>query len=149
MLTFSQFWYSALGFSRLSKRLIEPFNSLSFAESNKLGNERFGVRWRCGGGISSTDRSTQSISSRKSTPCSSVNQPCLLLKSWIENPADCRSRGKWLTTSQWNNRVSISPVEYWWRHCVQMSEMVDACLVLVRYERNSDDAPLRLFTQQN
>ncbi|MCC4821034.1 sensor histidine kinase, partial [Vibrio lentus] len=31
---------------------------------------------------------------------------------------------------------------------IQMSEMVDALLGLVRYERNSDDAPLRLFSQQ-
>ncbi len=47
-----------------------------------------------------------------------------------------------------NDRVSISSGLSDDDATVQMSEMVDALLGLVRYERNSDDAPLRLFSQQ-
>ncbi|MCG9552099.1 HAMP domain-containing histidine kinase [Vibrio sp. Isolate31] len=135
---------------RLSKRLIEPFNSLSAQlESNKLNlNEEFGV---------SDDAA---IEFRQLTD--QLNQYRREINSLIKREqafaryASHELRTP-LTVARGANKLLIrsETTEFQSRQVeriddaiVQMSEMVDALLGLVRYERNSDDAPLRLFSQQ-
>ncbi|WP_333918281.1 sensor histidine kinase [Vibrio crassostreae] len=135
---------------RLSKRLIEPFNSLSAQlESNKLNlNEEFGV---------SDDAA---IEFRQLTD--QLNQYRREINSLIKREqafaryASHELRTP-LTVARGANKLLLrsDTTEFQSRQVeriddaiVQMSEMVDALLGLVRYERNSDDAPLRLFSQQ-
>lgn len=135
---------------RLSKRLIEPFNSLSAQlESNKLNlNEDFGV---------SDDAA---IEFRQLTD--QLNQYRREINSLIKREQAfaryashelrtpltvARGANKLLLRSE-TTEFQSRQVERIDDAIVQMSEMVDALLGLVRYERNSDDAPLRLFSQQ-
>ncbi|MEC7940261.1 MAG: HAMP domain-containing sensor histidine kinase [Pseudomonadota bacterium] len=137
---------------RLSKRLIEPFNSLSAQlESNKLNlnlNEEFGV---------SDDAA---IEFRQLTD--KLNQYRREINSLIKREQAfaryashelrtpltvARGANKLLIRSE-TTEFQSRQVERIGDAIVQMSEMVDALLGLVRYERNSDDAPLRLFSQQ-
>ncbi|WP_434565978.1 HAMP domain-containing sensor histidine kinase [Vibrio chagasii] len=133
---------------RLSKRLIEPFNSLSEQlESNNL-NQEFGV----------TDDAA--VEFRQLTD--QLNQYRREINSLVKREqafaryASHELRTP-LTVARGANKLLIrsDTTEFQSRQVeriddaiVQMSEMVDALLGLVRYERNSDDAPLRLFSQQ-
>ncbi|MGF1802296.1 HAMP domain-containing histidine kinase [Vibrio gigantis] len=133
---------------RLSKRLIEPFNSLSEQlESNNL-NQEFGV----------TDDAA--VEFRQLTD--QLNQYRREINSLVKREqafaryASHELRTP-LTVARGANKLLIrsETTEFQSRQVeriddaiVQMSEMVDALLGLVRYERNSDDAPLRLFSQQ-
>ncbi|WP_139684685.1 sensor histidine kinase [Vibrio tasmaniensis] len=135
---------------RLSKRLIEPFNSLSEQlESNKLNlNEEFGV---------SDDAA---IEFRQLTD--QLNQYRREINSLVKREQAfarysshelrtpltvARGANKLLLRSE-TTEFQSRQIERIDEAIVQMSEMVDALLGLVRYERNSDDAPLRLFSQQ-
>ncbi len=135
---------------RLSKRLIEPFNALSEQlESNKLNlNEEFGV---------SDDAA---VEFRQLTD--QLNQYRREINSLIKREQAfarysshelrtpltvARGANKLLLRSE-TTEFQSRQIERIDEAIVQMSEMVDALLGLVRYERNSDDAPLRLFSQQ-
>ncbi|MFA0053526.1 sensor histidine kinase [Vibrio echinoideorum] len=135
---------------RLSKRLIEPFNSLSEQlETNKLNlGEEFGVN------------DDAAVEFRQLTD--QLNQYHREINSLIKREQAfarysshelrtpltvVRGANKLLLRSE-TTEFQSRQVERIDDAIVQMSEMVDALLGLVRYERNSDDAPLRLFTQQ-
>ncbi|WP_135454639.1 sensor histidine kinase [Vibrio echinoideorum] len=135
---------------RLSKRLIEPFNSLSEQlETNKLNlGEEFGVN------------DDAAVEFRQLTD--QLNQYHREINSLIKREQAfarysshelrtpltvVRGANKLLLRSE-TTEFQSRQVERIDDAIVQMSAMVDALLGLVRYERNSDDAPLRLFTQQ-
>ena len=135
---------------RLSKRLIEPFNSLSEQlESNKLNlNEEFGVN------------DDAAVEFRQLTD--QLNQYRREINSLVKREQAFARYSSHelrtpLTVARGANKLLLrsKTTEFQSRQVeriddaiVQMSEMVDALLGLVRYERNSDDAPLRLFSQQ-
>ncbi|CAK1736648.1 sensor histidine kinase [Vibrio crassostreae] len=135
---------------RLSKRLIEPFNSLSEQlESNKLNlNEEFGVN------------DDAAVEFRQLTD--QLNQYRREINSLVKREQAFARYSSHelrtpLTVARGANKLLLRSdmTEFQSRQVeriddaiVQMSEMVDALLGLVRYERNSDDAPLRLFSQQ-
>ena len=135
---------------RLSKRLIEPFNSLSEQlESNKLNlNEEFGVN------------DDAAVEFRQLTD--QLNQYRREINSLLKREQAFARYSSHelrtpLTVARGANKLLLRSdmTEFQSRQVeriddaiVQMSEMVDALLGLVRYERNSDDAPLRLFSQQ-
>ncbi|MFA0232740.1 sensor histidine kinase, partial [Vibrio sp. 10N.261.45.A7] len=135
---------------RLSKRLIEPFNSLSEQlESNKLNlNEEFGV---------SDDAAvefrqlTDQLNHYRREINSLVKREQAFARyssHELRTPLTvARGANKLLLRSK-TTEFQSRQVERIDDAIVQMSEMVDALLGLVRYERNSDDAPLRLFGQQ-
>ncbi|MEZ8067601.1 MULTISPECIES: sensor histidine kinase [unclassified Vibrio] len=135
---------------RLSKRLIEPFNSLSEQlESNKLNlNEEFGV---------SDDAAvefrqlTDQLNQYRREINSLVKREQAFARyssHELRTPLTvARGANKLLLRSE-TTEFQSRQVERIDEAIVQMSEMVDALLGLVRYERNSDDAPLRLFSQQ-
>ncbi|NVN81394.1 MULTISPECIES: HAMP domain-containing sensor histidine kinase [unclassified Vibrio] len=135
---------------RLSKRLIEPFNSLSEQlESNKLNlNEEFGV---------SDDAAvefrqlTDQLNQYRREINSLVKREQAFARyssHELRTPLTvARGANKLLLRSE-TTEFQSRQVERIDEAIIQMSEMVDALLGLVRYERNSDDAPLRLFSQQ-
>ncbi|MFI3276769.1 sensor histidine kinase [Vibrio sp.] len=135
---------------RLSKRLIEHFNSLSEQlESNKLNlNEEFGV---------SDDAAvefrqlTDQLNQYRREINSLVKREQAFARyssHELRTPLTvARGANKLLLRSE-TTEFQSRQVERIDEAIVQMSEMVDALLGLVRYERNSDDAPLRLFSQQ-
>ncbi|WP_210441780.1 sensor histidine kinase [Vibrio crassostreae] len=135
---------------RLSKRLIEPFNSLSEQlESNKLNlNEEFGV---------SDDAAVEfrQLTDQLNQYRREINS--LLKREQAFARYSSHELRTPLTVARGANKLLLrsETTEFQSRQVeriddaiVQMSEMVDALLGLVRYERNSDDAPLRLFSQQ-
>ena len=135
---------------RLSKRLIAPFNSLSEQlESNKLNlNEEFGV---------SDDAAVEfrQLTDQLNQYRREINS--LLKREQAFARYSSHELRTPLTVARGANKLLLrsETTEFQSRQVeriddaiVQMSEMVDALLGLVRYERDSDDAPLRLFSQQ-
>ncbi|MEZ8023571.1 sensor histidine kinase [Vibrio sp. 1F255] len=135
---------------RLSKRLIEPFNSLSEQlESNKLNlNEEFGVN---GDAAVEFRQLTDQLNQYRREINSLVKREQAFARyssHELRTPLTvARGANKLLLRSE-TTEFQSRQVERIDEAIVQMSEMVDALLGLVRYERNSDDAPLRLFSQQ-
>ncbi|MFA0048357.1 sensor histidine kinase [Vibrio sp. 10N.261.51.F11] len=135
---------------RLSKRLIEPFNSLSEQlESNKLNlNEEFDVSE--GAAVEFRQLTDQLNQYRREINSLIKREQAFARYSSHElrTPLTvARGANKLLLRSE-TTEFQSRQVERIDEAIVQMSEMVDALLGLVRYERNSDDAPLRLFSQQ-
>lgn len=135
---------------RLSKRLIEPFNSLSTQlESNKLNlNEEFEVSDDAA--IEFRQLTDQLNQYRREINSLLKREQAFARYSSHElrTPLTvARGANKLLLRSE-TTEFQSRQVERIDDAIVQMSEMVDALLGLVRYERNSDDAPLRLFSQQ-
>ncbi|KAB0464669.1 sensor histidine kinase [Vibrio kanaloae] len=135
---------------RLSKRLIEPFNLLSEQlESNKLNlNEEFGV---------SDDAAVEfrQLTDQLNQHRREINS--LLKREQAFARYSSHELRTPLTVARGANKLLLrsETTEFQFRQVeriddaiVQMSEMVDALLGLVRYERDIDDAPLRLFSQQ-
>jgi signal transduction histidine kinase len=135
---------------RLSKRLIEPFNLLSEQlESNKLNlNEEFGV---------SDDAAVEfrQLTDQLNQHRREINS--LLKREQAFARYSSHELRTPLTVARGANKLLLrsETTEFQSRQVeriddaiVQMSEMVDALLGLVRYERDIDDAPLRLFSQQ-
>ncbi|MEZ9570423.1 sensor histidine kinase [Vibrio splendidus] len=136
--------------SRLSKRLIEPFNSLSEQlESNKLNlNEEFDVS--DGAAVEFRQLTDQLNQYRREINSLIKREQAFARYSSHElrTPLTvARGANKLLLRSE-TTEFQSRQVERIDEAIIQMSEMVDALLGLVRYERNSDDAPLRLFSQQ-
>ncbi|MDH5887433.1 MULTISPECIES: sensor histidine kinase [Vibrio] len=136
--------------SRLSKRLIEPFNSLSEQlESNKLNlNEEFDVSE--GAAVEFRQLTDQLNQYRREINSLIKREQAFARYSSHElrTPLTvARGANKLLLRSE-TTEFQSRQVERIDEAIIQMSEMVDALLGLVRYERNSDDAPLRLFSQQ-
>ncbi|MEZ9872728.1 MULTISPECIES: sensor histidine kinase [unclassified Vibrio] len=135
---------------RLSKRLIEPFNSLSEQlESNKLNlNEEFGVN---DDAAVEFRQLTDQLNQYRREINSLVKREQAFARyssHELRTPLTvARGANKLLLRSE-TTEFQSRQVERIDEAIVQMSEMVDALLGLVRYERNSDDAPLRLFSQQ-
>ncbi|MFA0345956.1 sensor histidine kinase [Vibrio sp. 10N.222.55.C6] len=135
---------------RLSKRLIEPFNSLSEQlESNKLKlNEEFGVN---DDAAVEFRQLTDQLNQYRREINSLVKREQAFARyssHELRTPLTvARGANKLLLRSE-TTEFQSRQVERIDEAIVQMSEMVDALLGLVRYERNSDDAPLRLFSQQ-
>ncbi|MEZ9867719.1 sensor histidine kinase [Vibrio sp. 10N.261.51.A4] len=135
---------------RLSKRLIEPFNSLSEQlESNKLNlNEEFGVN---DDAAVEFRQLTDQLNQYRREINSLVKREQAFARyssHELRTPLTvARGANKLLLRSE-TTEFQSRQVERIDDAIVQMSEMVDALLGLVRYERNSDDAPLRLFSQQ-
>ncbi|PTO64311.1 sensor histidine kinase [Vibrio splendidus] len=135
---------------RLSKRLIEPFNSLSEQlESNKLNlNEEFDVSE--GAAVEFRQLTNQLNQYRREINSLIKREQAFARYSSHElrTPLTvARGANKLLLRSE-TTEFQSRQVERIDEAIIQMSEMVDALLGLVRYERNSDDAPLRLFSQQ-
>ncbi|WP_060982392.1 sensor histidine kinase [Vibrio splendidus] len=135
---------------RLSKRLIEPFNSLSEQlESNKLNlNEEFGVSDDAA--VEFRQLTDQLNQYRRDINSLLKREQAFARYSSHElrTPLTvARGANKLLLRSE-TTEFQSRQVERIDEAIVQMSEMVDALLGLVRYERDSDDAPLRLFSQQ-
>lgn len=135
---------------RLSKRLIEPFNLLSEQlESNKLNlNEEFGVSDDAA--VEFRQLTDQLNQHRREINSLLKREQAFARYSSHElrTPLTvARGANKLLLRSE-TTEFQSRQVERIDEAIVQMSEMVDALLGLVRYERNSDDAPLRLFSQQ-
>ena len=135
---------------RLSKRLIEPFNSLSEQlESNKLNlNEEFDVSE--GAAVEFRQLTDQLNQYRREINSLLKREQAFARYSSHElrTPLTvARGANKLLLRSK-TTEFQSRQVERIDDAIVQMSEMVDALLGLVRYERDSDDAPLRLFSQQ-
>ncbi|MEZ8709323.1 sensor histidine kinase, partial [Vibrio alginolyticus] len=135
---------------RLSKRLIEPFNSLSEQlESNKLNlNEEFDVSE--GAAVEFRQLTDQLNQYRREINSLIKREQAFARYSSHElrTPLTvARGANKLLLRSE-TTEFQSRQVERIDEAIIQMSEMVDALLGLVRYERNSDDAPLRLFSQQ-
>ncbi|MEZ8818285.1 sensor histidine kinase [Vibrio sp. 10N.222.54.A1] len=135
---------------RLSKRLIEPFNSLSEQlESNKLNlNEEFGVN---DDAAVEFRQLTDQLNQYRREINSLVKREQAFARyssHELRTPLTvARGANKLLLRSE-TTEFQSRQVERIDDAIVQMSEMVDALLGLVRYERDSDDAPLRLFSQQ-
>ncbi|MEZ9502396.1 sensor histidine kinase [Vibrio sp. 10N.286.51.B11] len=135
---------------RLSKRLIEPFNSISEQlESNKLNlNEEFGVN---DDAAVEFRQLTDQLNQYRREINSLVKREQAFARyssHELRTPLTvARGANKLLLRSE-TTEFQSRQVERIDEAIVQMSEMVDALLGLVRYERNSDDAPLRLFSQQ-
>ncbi|WP_122081730.1 sensor histidine kinase [Vibrio coralliirubri] len=135
---------------RLSKRLIEPFNSISEQlESNKLNlNEEFSVNDDAA--VEFRQLTDQLNQYRREINSLLKREQAFARYSSHElrTPLTvARGANKLLLRSE-TTEFQSRQVERIDEAIVQMSEMVDALLGLVRYERNSDDAPLRLFSQQ-
>ncbi|MEZ9577043.1 MULTISPECIES: sensor histidine kinase [unclassified Vibrio] len=135
---------------RLSKRLIEPFNSLSEQlESNKLNlNEEFSVNDDAA--VEFRQLTDQLNQYRREINSLLKREQAFARYSSHElrTPLTvARGANKLLLRSE-TTEFQSRQIERIDEAIVQMSEMVDALLGLVRYERNSDDAPLRLFSQQ-
>ncbi|MEZ8655638.1 sensor histidine kinase [Vibrio splendidus] len=136
--------------SRLSKRLIEPFNSLSEQlNSNKLDlREEFDVSE--GAAVEFRQLTDQLNQYRREINSLIKREQAFARYSSHElrTPLTvARGANKLLLRSE-TTEFQSRQVERIDEAIIQMSEMVDALLGLVRYERNSDDAPLRLFSQQ-
>jgi len=135
---------------RLSKRLIEPFNLLSEQlETNKLNlSEEFGVSDNAA--VEFRQLTDQLNQYRREINSLLKREQAFARYSSHElrTPLTvARGANKLLLRSE-TTEFQSRQVERIDDAIVQMSEMVDALLGLVRYERNSDDAPLRLFCQQ-
>ncbi|MFA0282487.1 sensor histidine kinase [Vibrio sp. 10N.222.55.F12] len=135
---------------RLSKRLIEPFNSISEQlESNKLNlNEEFSVNDDAA--VEFRQLTDQLNQYRREINSLLKREQAFARYSSHElrTPLTvARGANKLLLRSE-TTEFQSRQIERIDEAIVQMSEMVDALLGLVRYERNSDDAPLRLFSQQ-
>ncbi|WP_052879057.1 sensor histidine kinase [Vibrio coralliirubri] len=135
---------------RLSKRLIEPFNSISEQlESNKLNlNEEFSVNDDAA--VEFRQLTNQLNQYRREINSLLKREQAFARYSSHElrTPLTvARGANKLLLRSE-TTEFQSRQIERIDEAIVQMSEMVDALLGLVRYERNSDDAPLRLFSQQ-
>ncbi|MFA0130783.1 sensor histidine kinase [Vibrio splendidus] len=136
--------------SRLSKRLIEPFNFLSEQlNSNKLDlGEEFDVSE--GAAVEFRQLTDQLNQYRREINSLIKREQAFARYSSHElrTPLTvARGANKLLLRSE-TTEFQSRQVERIDEAIIQMSEMVDALLGLVRYERNSDDAPLRLFSQQ-
>jgi signal transduction histidine kinase len=135
---------------RLSQRLIEPFNSLAKQlESNKNNlNQEFSVQ--DGAAIEFRQLTNQLNDYRREINALVKREQAFARYSSHElrTPLTvARGSNKLLLRSQMTEfqQRQVKRVD---DAVSQMSEMVDALLGLVRYERNQDDAPIRLFSQQ-
>lgn len=135
---------------RLSQRLIEPFNSLAKQlESNKNNlNQEFSVQE--GAAIEFRQLTNQLNEYRREINALVKREQAFARYSSHElrTPLTvARGSNKLLLRSQMTEfqQRQVKRVD---DAVSQMSEMVDALLGLVRYERNQDDAPIRLFSQQ-
>ncbi|MFM2580251.1 sensor histidine kinase [Vibrio fortis] len=135
---------------RLSQRLIEPFNSLSKQlESNKNNlNQEFSVQ--DGAAIEFRQLTNQLNEYRREINALVKREQAFARYSSHELRTP-------LTVARGSNKLLLRSQMTEFQHrqvkrvddaVSQMSEMVDALLGLVRYERNQDDAPIRLFSQQ-
>ena len=135
---------------RLSKRLIEPFNSISEQlESNKLNlNEEFSVNDDAA--VEFRQLTNQLNQYRREINSLLKREQAFARYSSHElrTPLTvARGANKLLLRSE-TTEFQSRQIERIDEAIVQMSEMVDALLGLVRYERDIDDTPLRLFSQQ-
>ncbi|UIJ39808.1 HAMP domain-containing histidine kinase [Vibrio kanaloae] len=135
---------------RLSKRLIEPFNSISEQlESNKLNlNEEFSVNDDAA--VEFRQLTNQLNQYRREINSLLKREQAFARYSSHElrTPLTvARGANKLLLRSE-TTKFQSRQIERIDEAIVQMSEMVDALLGLVRYERDIDDTPLRLFSQQ-
>jgi len=135
---------------RLSQRLIEPFNSLAKQlESNKNNlNQEFSVQ--DGAAVEFRQLTNQLNEYRREINALVKREQAFARYSSHElrTPLTvARGSNKLLLRSQMTDfqQRQVKRVD---EAVSQMSEMVDALLGLVRYERNQDDAPIRLFCQQ-
>lgn len=135
---------------RLSQRLIEPFNSLAKQlESNKNNlNQEFSVQ--DGAAIEFRQLTNQLNEYRREINALVKREQAFARYSSHELRTP-------LTVARGSNKLLLRSQMTEFQHrqvkrvddaVSQMSEMVDALLGLVRYERNQDDAPFRLFSQQ-
>lgn len=135
---------------RLSQRLIEPFNSLAKQlESNKNNlNQEFSVQE--GAAIEFRQLTNQLNEYRREINALVKREQAFARYSSHELRTP-------LTVARGSNKLLLRSQMTEFQHrqvkrvddaVSQMSEMVDALLGLVRYERNQDDAPIRLFSQQ-
>ena len=135
---------------RLSQRLIEPFNSLAKQlESNKNNlNQEFSVQE--GAAIEFRQLTNQLNEYRREINALVKREQAFARYSSHELRTP-------LTVARGSNKLLLRSQMSEFQHrqvkrvddaVSQMSEMVDALLGLVRYERNQDDAPIRLFSQQ-
>lgn len=135
---------------RLSRRLIEPFNSLAKQlESNKNNlNQEFSVQ--DGAAIEFRQLTNQLNEYRREINALVKREQAFARYSSHELRTP-------LTVARGSNKLLLRSQMTEFQHrqvkrvddaVSQMSEMVDALLGLVRYERNQDDAPIRLFSQQ-
>jgi signal transduction histidine kinase len=135
---------------RLSQRLIEPFNSLAKQlESNKNNlNQEFSVQ--DGAAIEFRQLTNQLNEYRREINALVKREQAFARYSSHELRTP-------LTVARGSNKLLLRSQMTEFQHrqvkrvddaVSQMSEMVDALLGLVRYERNQDDAPIRLFSQQ-
>lgn len=135
---------------RLSQRLIEPFNSLAKQlESNKNNlNQEFSVQ--DGAAVEFRQLTNQLNEYRREINALVKREQAFARYSSHElrTPLTvARGSNKLLLRSEMTDfqQRQVKRVD---EAVSQMSEMVDALLGLVRYERNQDDAPIRLFSQQ-
>nr|WP_306416316.1 MULTISPECIES: HAMP domain-containing sensor histidine kinase [unclassified Vibrio] len=135
---------------RLSQRLIEPFNSLAKQlEGNKNNlNQEFSVQ--DGAAVEFRQLTNQLNEYRREINALVKREQAFARYSSHElrTPLTvARGSNKLLLRSQMTDfqQRQVKRVD---EAVSQMSEMVDALLGLVRYERNQDDAPIRLFCQQ-
>lgn len=135
---------------RLSQRLIEPFNSLARQlESNKSNlNQEFKVQ-------DSAAIEFRQLTNQLNDYRSEIN--ALVKREQAFARYSSHELRTPLTVARGSNKLLLRSQMTEFQHrqvkrvddaVAQMSEMVDALLGLVRYERNQDDAPIRLFTQQ-
>ena len=135
---------------RLSQQLIEPFNSLAKQlESNKNNlNQEFSVQE--GAAIEFRQLTNQLNEYRREINALVKREQAFARYSSHELRTP-------LTVARGSNKLLLRSQMTEFQHrqvkrvddaVSQMSEMVDALLGLVRYERNQDDAPIRLFSQQ-
>nr|WP_306416933.1 HAMP domain-containing sensor histidine kinase [Vibrio sp. D420a] len=135
---------------RLSQRLIEPFNSLAKQlENNKNNlNQEFSVQ--DGAAIEFRQLTNQLNEYRREINALVKREQAFARYSSHELRTP-------LTVARGSNKLLLRSQMTEFQHrqvkrvddaVSQMSEMVDALLGLVRYERNQDDAPIRLFSQQ-
>ena len=135
---------------RLSQRLIEPFNSLAKQlENNKNNlNQEFSVQ--DGAAIEFRQLTNQLNEYRREINALVKREQAFARYSSHELRTP-------LTVARGSNKLLLRSQMTEFQHrqvkrvddaVSQMSKMVDALLGLVRYERNQDDAPIRLFSQQ-
>ncbi|MFA0568923.1 sensor histidine kinase [Vibrio gallaecicus] len=134
---------------RLSKRLIEPFNSLAEQlETNKQDlNEEFSVN---DGAAVEFRKLTEQLNEYRREINSLVKREQAFARyasHELRTPLTVvRGANKLLQRSEMTDFQSRQ-VDRIDDAIIQMSTMVDALLGLVRYERNSDDSPIRVFTK--
>lgn len=135
---------------RLSHRLIEPFNSLAsqLEASDKCLSSDFKVS---DSAAIEFRRLTDQLNEYRRQINSLVKREQAFARyssHELRTPLTvARGSSKLLLRSEMTE-FQARQVERIDESVIQMSEMVDALLGLVRYERNSDDAPVRLFSQE-